>query len=116
MLFLPKAENGNARFTDLSYMNPYGLYHTPLMAFGRALTARDPDEALWPATVTGFMELTKPLYSPQLWAQTAIDIFSNKDSSSGEKIWGGVKTPEQSAAAIAGQNLAVCLPLEHLNQ
>ena len=117
MVFLPKDEQGDAQFMDLSYMNPFGIYHSPDDGFSRALSG-DPDEAIWPAVSAGMMEFFKPLYSPQLWMGAFTDVLYNKDTSSGEKIWGGAKTELQNATAITERLIRPFVPgtIESMNR
>lgn len=80
LMFMPKDKDGNPRYLDLSYMNPFNVLHAPITAAARALKSGDPDGPAMSAAAAGFFEFMRPFTSEQLGVAAMVDVIRNQDS------------------------------------
>jgi hypothetical protein len=78
LLFLPKDKNGNPRFLDISYANPFKVLTDPVSTFLRALKKKD--ETIAGAALEGLKEVARPFISEQLLVSAGVDVYRNQDS------------------------------------
>lgn len=107
LIMLPRGENGAPGYIDLSWLNPYGYYHSALVAAGRALKSSGPAAAGGKLVETALT----PLYTVQPGIGSLMDIVRNSDS-----LRGGapIRNPEDTwpnqAMAMAGRAVRGFVP------
>jgi hypothetical protein len=92
LIMMPRDENGMPQYLDLSFLNPYGYYHSSVIAAGRAL--QEKSASIPEAGGKLALSALKPLYTTQPGIGTVMDIARNSDSLRGgapvynpEKSW-----------------------------
>ena len=97
----PRDANGIPQYMDLSYLNPYGYYHSAMIAGARALHSGG--SALGAAGKTALSAIT-PLITVQPGIGTIMDMSRNSDSlKGGQPIFNPEDTWDNKAINLAGR-------------
>ena len=82
LFMLPKDEKGNPRYADVSWLNPYGIFHSAWIAGSRA---KREGKGAGAVAGTAALSALKPLLTVQPGVGTIMDIVRNQDSLRGGK-------------------------------
>ena len=78
LIMMPRDENGVPQYFDVSWLNPYGYYHSSLIAAGRSY--QEKSASLPEAGQKWALNLLQPLYTTQPGLGTIMDMARNSDS------------------------------------
>lgn len=79
LLYTGRDENGQIRFIDLSFLDPYNYFKRPIMAI---IQGKSWGNVMWSVT----RELTEPFFGADITAGAVFDVLSNQKES-GQKVY-----------------------------
>lgn len=97
IVMLKKDEKGNARFIDVSFLNPYSVITEPIYAMLHQVgKGKSADQVASDAVVAGTMRALQPVLSEQIFAGTVADVMRNT-TTNGNRVY----NPQDTSANIA---------------
>jgi hypothetical protein len=102
LIMMPRNENGVPQYYDVSFLNPYGYYHSSLIAAGRSY--QEKSSSLPEAAKKWAFNLLQPLYTVQPGLGTIMDMSRNSDSlRSGAPIFNPEDSWDNISMKLAGR-------------
>lgn len=94
LMFLGRDDDGNIRYVDLSYLDPYNFWKRPINAILR--------DQPWEQTATDIAaESLLPFFGTDIATQTLFEIFANKKAGSGTEVYNENDTIPHQIGQIA---------------